>query len=194
MYSQEGLMRAVLAIMLLIAAFPSRAATVQERLAQCQACHGEQGQSTNPEVPSLGAQQQGFVLVQLYMFREHLRKVDLMNEVAKGMTDADLQDVSDAISKLPAPKPLAGATDPAEVARAQDMIAQNRCNSCHTSTFAGQDQIPRLAGQREDYLLKSLREYKSGARRAYEPAMSSVVEPLKDEDFVVLAAYLARLK
>jgi cytochrome c553 len=188
-------MRAVfLAAVLVVAALPTGAVTLQERIAQCQACHGENGQSGNPEVPSLGAQQQNFVLVQLYMFREKLRQIDVMNEVAKGMTDGDLQAISEYVSKLPAPKPPGDAGDSLQMAHAQDLIAANHCNFCHTQNFAGQDQIPRLAGQREDYLLKSLRDYKSGARRAYDPAMSSVVEPLKDEDFVVLAAYIARLK
>jgi len=187
-------MRVMIVAAVLLAACPAGAVTLAERIAQCQACHGANGQSDNPEVPSLGAQQPNFVLVQLYMFREKLRVVDLMNEIAKGMTDDDLQKVSDYVSKLPAPNPPADASDADRIARAQDLIAKHRCNSCHTSNFAGQDQIPRLADQREDYLLKSLRDYKSGQRRAYDPAMSSVVEPLNDADFVALAYYIARVK
>jgi cytochrome c553 len=179
---------------LLASALSASADTLQERVAVCLACHGEKGQSESPEIPSLGAQQQNFVLVQLYMFREKLRTVDVMNEMAKGMTDDDLRNFSETISKLPAPSPVPDAGDAARMARAQDLIAQNRCNFCHTPDFAGQDQIPRLAAQREDYLLKSLRGYKSGERRSYDPAMASVVEPLKDADFVDLAYYLARVK
>jgi cytochrome c553 len=179
---------------LLVAALPASAATLQERIAVCLACHGEKGQSENPDTPSLGAQQQNFALVQLYMFREKLRTVEIMNEMAKGMTDDDLRNFSETISKLPAPSPVPDAGDAARMARAQDLIAQNRCNFCHAPDFAGQDQIPRLAAQREDYLLKSLRGYKSGERRSYDPAMASVVEPLKDADFVDLAYYLARVK
>jgi cytochrome c553 len=185
--------RAILAAVLILAALPAAAATLQERLAPCLACHGEKGQSENPEVPSLGAQQPNYVLVQLFMFRGNMRKVDLMNQMAKGLTDSDLQDFSDYISKLPAPMPTDGG-NAARFAHAQALVAQHRCNFCHTPNFAGQDQVPRLAGQREDYLLKSLREYKSGARAGYDPAMASVVQPLKDEDFVDLAYYLARAK
>jgi cytochrome c553 len=186
--------RVILAAMLLAAAVPVAAATLQERAAPCLACHGENGQSQNPEVPSLGAQQQNYVLVQLFMFRGKLRNVDVMNEMAKGLTDDDLRNFSEYISKLPAPEAVADAADSARIARAQGLVAQHRCNFCHTPNFAGQDQIPRLAAQREDYLLKSLREYKSGARSGYDPAMASVVEPLKDGDFVDLAYYLARVK
>jgi len=73
-------------------------------------------------------------------------------------------------------------------------VAPNHCNFCHAPNFAGQEQIPRLAGQREDYLLKALRDYKPGARPGYEPTMANVVQPMKDEDFVELAYYLARVK
>jgi cytochrome c553 len=187
-------MRTILAAGIIFATLPAAAASIEERAAPCLACHGEKGQSQTPEIPSLGAQRQDFVLVQLYMFREKLREVDIMNEMAKGMTDDDLRGFSEFISKLPAPSPPPDAPDPARSARAQDVIAKNRCNFCHAPDFAGQDQIPRIAAQREDYLLKSLRGYKSGERRAYDPAMSSVVEPLNDQDFIDLAYYLARVK
>jgi cytochrome c553 len=194
LFSTEDPMRAILAAIAITAALPAAAATLEERLAPCLSCHGEKGQSANQDVPSLGAQQKDYVLVQLYMFREKLRKVELMNEMAKGLTDDDLRIFSEFIAKLPAPIPPADATDAARIERAKDIAAKNRCNSCHTSTFVGQDQIPRIAGQREEYLLRSLREYKSNERRSYDPAMASVVEPLKDADFVDMAYYLARLK
>jgi cytochrome c553 len=179
---------------LLFAANLTEAATPDERLAQCPACHGANGKSDNPEIPSLGAQQEAFILVQLYMFRGKLREVEAMNDVAKDFSDDDLRTISAAIAKLPAPPPASDASDAAKSSRALELIAQHRCNSCHTPNFAGQDQIPRLADQREEYLLKSLRGYKSGDRRAYDPAMASVVEPLTDQDFIALAYYLARVK
>src|SRR5215831_20933620 len=143
---RHGLAAAALAI---FATLPAAAQTVQERLPTCLACHGEKGQSANPEVPSLGGQQKDYVLVQLYMFREKLRKVDLMNEMAKGLSDADLQTLAETIAKLPAPAPVADAGDAARIARAKDLVGKNRCNFCHTPTFVGQDQVPRIAAQRE---------------------------------------------
>lgn len=185
-------MRAILAAVTIAAAAPAAAQTVQERLPVCLSCHGEKGQSANPDVPSLGAQQKDFLLVQLYMFREKLREVELMNEMTKGLSDDDLRILSETIAKLPAPVPLPDAGEAARIERAKDVVARNRCNFCHAVNFAGQDQVPRIAGQREDYLAKTLREYKSGARRGYDPAMASVVEPLQDQDFADLAYYLAR--
>jgi len=187
-------MRAILAAAMVAVAFPAAAQSVQERLPVCLACHGEKGQSANTGVPSLGAQQKDYILVQLYMFREKLRTVELMNEMAKGLSDADLQTLAETIAKLPAPAPVGDAGDAARIARAEGLVAKNRCNFCHTSTFAGQQQVPRIAAQREDYLVKTLREYKSNARHGYDPAMAEVLEPLSDQDLVDLAYFLARQK
>jgi cytochrome c553 len=60
--------------------------------------------------------------------------------------------------------------------------------------FQGVDNVPRLAGQREDYLLKTLRGYMDNTRMGYDAQMSEVVHAMKDEDFVDLAYFLARLK
>jgi cytochrome c553 len=189
-------MRALFAVTALLCAMtlPVTSATVEQKLAPCLSCHGESGQSENVDTPSLGAQPAGYLLIQIYMFRERMRKVELMNEVTKGLSDDELREFSDAIAKLPAPNPINDAGDQARLARAQALIRQHRCNFCHAPNLAGQEQIPRLAGQREDYLLKALRDYKSGQRAGYDPAMASVLEPLKDEDFVDLAYYLARVK
>src|SRR5918997_5893509 len=83
----EAHMRGLLgALLVLLAAPPVAAASLEERLAPCLACHGEQGQSANPEVPSLGGQPAFYVMVQLYMFRERLRIVEPMNEMTKGLS------------------------------------------------------------------------------------------------------------
>jgi cytochrome c553 len=57
-----------------------------ERVAPCLACHGENGTSENPEVPSLGGQPAPYLLIQLYLFREKQRVVEIMNDVTKGFT------------------------------------------------------------------------------------------------------------
>ena len=84
---------------------------VKERLPNCLACHGENGQSQIEDVPSLGAQQAFYVTVQLLMFREKMRVADPMNDMTKGLTDTDLQGFAEVISQLPAPKPATGPVD-----------------------------------------------------------------------------------
>src|SRR5712691_5785996 len=146
----RGLLAAVLVLML--AALPVTAASLEERLAPCLACHGEKGQSEQPEVPSLGAQPAFYVMVQLYMFRERLRTVEVMNAVTQGLTDDDLRSMADVIAKLPPPHPDEAPGDPTRLERARALIQQHRCSFCHNPNFSGAQQAPRLAGQREDYL------------------------------------------
>jgi cytochrome c553 len=175
-----------------LAAFPAQAQQLEARLPTCFACHGENGQSQLPETPSLGAQPAFYSTVQLLMFRDKLRVTEPMNEMAKGLTDADLQKAADIIAKLPPPPPVADNPDPARIDRARALANQNRCNFCHQSKYQGQENVPRLAGQREDYLLKALRGYKDNSRHGYDAQMSEVVYGMKDEEFVDLAYFLAR--
>src|SRR5215472_6093684 len=147
-------------LLLASTAFPASAASLAERMQPCLACHGEKGQSETPEIPSLGAQPAGYTLIQLYLFREKQRKIEVMNEYAKDLSDDDLRQFSDAIAKLPAPAPE-GAVDAARMQHGYALIEKNHCNICHQSNLAGRDNIPHLAAQREDYLVKTLREYKS---------------------------------
>lgn len=175
------------ALVLIATTLPASAQSFADLMSTCLACHGEKGQSETPEVPSLGAQPSAAMLIQLYLFREKRRTNEIMNEMAKAMTDADLQRFSDAIAKLPAPKPPADAPDAARMERGRALAQQHHCNSCHNPDYSGRDNIPRLAAQREDYLVKGLREYKSGTRKGYDPQMAEVLQPVTDEQIVDLA-------
>src|ERR1700681_3145302 len=113
-------MRSFAAILALgcFVALPVSPQTVKERLPTCLACHGENGQSQNENVPSLGAQQAFYVTVQLLMFRAKMRVADPMYDMANGLSDDDLRNFADIISKLPAPHPAVGPVDDARMQRA----------------------------------------------------------------------------
>ena len=175
-------------------ATPVSAAKFDDQLETCKACHGPQGISELQEVPSLAGMPANYTLIQLYLFRAKTRKVEIMNDIAKDMTDDDLQKFGDYFAKLTTPKATGEAADPAIAARAQAAISKNHCNSCHNPDFSGREQMPRLAAQREDYLLKSLRDYKSGERPGYDATMDEVIRPVTDTDIADLAHYLARLR
>jgi cytochrome c553 len=195
-YGSDCLMRSFVAVLALacFAAVPASAQTVKERLPACLACHGENGQSQTENVPSLGAQQAFYVTVQLLMFREKMRVADPMNDMAKGLSDDDLQNFADIIAKLPAPQPAAGPVDDARMQRAKALVEQNRCNFCHLPDFAGQQNVPHIAAQREDYLVKALRGYKDNSRHGYDASMADVIAPITDEQILDLAYYIARAR
>ena len=165
-----------------------------DRTEACWACHGDKGQSQTPEIPSLGGQPAPYLLIQLYLFREKQRDVPMMIEQVKGFTDDDLRLFSDNLAKLPPPPPSAEAGDPARIAVGRTLITANRCNSCHNLDLSGKENVPRIAAQREDYLLKTLREYKNNTRHGYDAAMAEVLAPVTDAQIVDLAYTIARFR
>ena len=185
---------ATLALLLSLASLSARASTIDEELAACLACHGANGTSVIAEVPSLGGQPEFYLAAQLVMFREQLRANEPMNSLLRSQSDETLRRMAAALAKLPPPPANGGAVAPARAARAQALVAQHRCNFCHKADFSGEQNAPRLAGQREDYLLKALRSYKDNSRRAYDVSMADVMHPLSDADLVELAHYLSRLQ
>ncbi len=201
----HGLARciAIAALLVSSASQPLLGETIAERAAPCLACHGESGQSETPEIPSLGGQPASYLLIQLYMFREQQRAaaekkndqmIQVMTEMTKGFTDDDLRNFSDFVAKVPAPKPPADTGDAVRMQRTAALITQHRCNSCHGLDLAGRDNVPRIADQREDYLAKTLREYKTNARRGYDGTMAEALAPVSDEQILDLAHYIARFR
>ncbi|MEA2883798.1 MAG: hypothetical protein QOH32_3054 [Bradyrhizobium sp.] len=181
----------ITALAFLLIASSATAETLEERIAPCLACHGDKGQSVTENIPSLGAQQAPYTLIQLFMFREKLRVFEPMNEMAKPLSDDDLRTFSDFIAKLPKPVPTE-AGDPSRMARALSVAQQHRCNSCHNPDFSGKDNVPRIAGQREDYLVKTLGEYKDNSRHGYDGSMADVMAAVTPEQIADLAWMLAR--
>jgi cytochrome c553 len=191
----QALIRSIVAAaFVLLLASPANADTLEAQIAPCLACHGKNGQSVVPEVPSLGGQPVFYLTVQLLMFREKLRVVEPMNQMLQGLKDDDLRSMAAYLAKLPPPEPAGGPVDKARMEQARLLIAEHRCNFCHQGNYSGEQNVPRLAGQREDYLVKALREYKDNTRRGYDASMADVLFPISDEQILDLAYFLARLR
>jgi cytochrome c553 len=188
---RRGAVAACVLAAFLVEAASARSQPLSERIAPCLACHGETGTSAIPDVPSLGGQPAAFLLIQLYQFREKQRLAEPMNELTKDFTDDDLRTFSDELAKLPPPTPPADGAQAARLEKGRIAAQRHRCGFCHNPDMSGHDQIGRIGAQREDYLLKALREYKTGERRGYDPAMVEVAQGISDEDLADVAHYLA---
>jgi len=166
-----------------------------QRFAQvCAACHGANGRSDMPGVPVLAGQPSLYAITQLFLFREGRRDNEAMTAVAKTLTDDDLRGFSDHIGTLPpvpAPPP-AVPPDAARMAKGRALAEQHKCLFCHGADLGGGQQVPRIAGQREEYLQASLRGFKSGKRAAYTQAMPPAVGHIPVEDLDTLAYFAAR--
>src|SRR5262245_20596096 len=168
--------------------YPQRFATL------CAACHGANGRSDMPGTPALAGQHSFYAITQLFLFREGRRSNEAMTAVAKQLTDADLRGFSDFIGTLPpvpAPPP-ATPPDAARMKKGAELAQQHKCVFCHGADFAGGQQVPRIAGQREDYLQMSLQGFKSGKRPGYTMAMVGAVSEVTPEELDILAYYAAR--
>lgn len=163
------------------------------RLAPCFACHGPQGKGS-AGVPAIGGQPAFYVLTQLFLFREGRRDSPPMAAVAKGLSDADLQELSQLVAALPPPAPAPGPIDGTRYARGERALQRHRCGACHGADFSGSEQVPRLAHQREAYLLEVLRQFKRGARLGYTPAMTEVMSVVDADELAPIAHYLAHVK
>jgi len=171
-----------------------QAQTLEEKIGACAACHGQNGQSPNPDVPSIGGQPKLFVMYQLFFYREGRRKSAEMNAIAAGLSDAELGALADYVARLPPPAPLADAGTRPRLERAEVLATQRLCGSCHNRDYSGREQMPRVAGQREGYLFKALKDYQSGARVGTQAAMAEAVRGLNDGELADLAYYLARFR
>ena len=76
---------------------------------------------------------------------------------------------------MPKPAAPADAGDPARMQRGQALVQQHRCDTCHNPDFSGKENVPRIANQREDYLAKTLAEYKDNSRHGYDASMADVM-------------------
>lgn len=164
----------------------------QDRLALCAGCHGPDGNSPDPKVPSIAGQPKLFIETQLVLFREELRKSESMLTVVKGMKDAEIVQLADHFSKLPARGMESGAPDAALMKTGAERAKALRCGICHLSDFRGQKQMPRLAGQREAYLAAELRAYRDGKRAGGDTIMAAALYGVSDADLRALAHFLSR--
>jgi cytochrome c553 len=178
----------------LIAARDAAAQTLQDRIAACVGCHGERGLSPDPNVPAIGGQPKLFVMYQLFFYRDGRRASPEMNAIAKGLSDADLAALASYVAGLPPPPPAEGPVDRARYERGAEVARQRMCGSCHNPDYSGREQMPRLAGQREGYLLKAFKDYQAGARVGTQAAMAEAMRGLDDAALADLAYYLARFR
>ena len=174
---------------------PARAAAAGKDKAElCVGCHGEGGISQTANIPSLAGQPDQFIQWQLVFFRGGARKNEQMQPIAEAIGNEDIRTLGAYFASLTPPKPAAPDDNPDLSKKGAQAAVGRRCASCHTDTFAGTKAVARLVGQREEYLVKALHDYKSGVRTGGAgAAMTDVAYPLSDEEIEALAHYLAHL-
>jgi cytochrome c553 len=161
-----------------------------ERITLCSGCHGEDGNSKIENVPSLAGQPEFFMLNQLILMREGVRRIEAMAPFVKGLTDPEIEALAKHFAKLE-PKASDEPVDPALVKRGAEIAAARRCASCHLPSLAGQDQMPRLAKQRIDYMTYAMKALRDDKRTGADTLMTATILGLSDGDLAALAHYAA---
>jgi cytochrome c553 len=168
----------------------------------CGECHDLNGVAPNGHFPDLAGQKASYLRKEMDDFRDGRRTNDhgQMGTSASEATGKTLDQVVGYFAGLPPPPPvpLHGIT-PAAVARAELLVERGSrpdripaCHDCHSAHPKHAFDAPWLEAQQPAYLIKELKDFRSG-RRANDPdhAMRRVASVLSDDDIAALAAYLA---
>jgi cytochrome c553 len=175
-----------------ILVFFATAAFAQDGAQLCAACHGKDGNSMAPAIPSIAGQPQLFLEAQLILFREGVRASEQMLPIAKGLKDAQIRELAAHFARLPAKRMESTAADPALMQRGGERAKALRCAQCHLPDFRGQAQIPRLAAQREQYLAAEMLAYRDNRRPGGDTIMAAALYGVSDADIQALARFLSR--
>jgi cytochrome c553 len=183
-------------VVLVLATSSTAAADVEagRRKSQpCAACHGADGNSTNPTVPSLAGQRAIYIHWQLVLFRDQRRKDPQMSPFAANLSDADMADLGEYYEAQTPTRPPGVAAEPEKIAEGERLAETHHCGSCHAPQAPGQRYAPRLLGLHYEYLRRQLRGFKAQTRAELDGTMTTAAQPLSEQDIDNLARYLATL-
>jgi cytochrome c553 len=169
--------------------------------AVCAACHGKDGNSSNPMWPSLAGQNAKYIVKQLKDFKSDARIDPSMKGMVMGLSEEDMQNLA-AFFESQSLKPVSFDADLIE--RGQDIYrggitdaAVAACMGCHSPSGQGNKPAgwPSLKGQHPQYIVSQLKKFQSGDRSNDEgDMMSGVTKRLSDREMEAVAAYLAGIQ
>jgi len=192
-----GFMRK-LPIVLFIATFLPAAALAdadagKAKAVVCAACHGLDGNSSNPVWPKLAGQTARYLYLQLQDFKAGRRKDPLMSPMAANLSREDMLDLAEYFSS----QKMTSSTYKVESAKVVEgkKIADNAlCPMCHLGGFSGQNEIPVVAGQHYDYIIKQLKDFRARKRTNDAGNMTAYTQGVTDEQIDALAQYITNLR
>ena len=186
------MLRFAVAAALLAGATAAQADTIEEKAALCGACHGPEGIPEDKSIPIIWGQNAGYLYLQFRDFQKGVRKDDRMTPIAQGLVKEDALALAEYFAAKPWPKTGAPSATKADKDAAMVAINSVVCTSCHLAEFQGNSSVPRLAGQSQAYLLKTMTDFRNRTR-ANNPGMSDLMNTVTPDQLTAIAAYLAGL-
>lgn len=159
----------------------------------CAGCHGETGVPIDTNTPVIWGQQAGYLYLQLRDLKSGARKSEIMSPVAETLSRDDMMALATLFSHKQWPilgQPPAPHDVAMKAARANSSIG---CTGCHQSEYQGDSTQPRLAGQRREYLERTMLDFRSG-KRGNNPGMSDLMKAASTDDIAAMAQFLAGLQ
>jgi cytochrome c553 len=185
-------MRVLALLSALAASGASLADTIDEKAVVCAACHGEKGVPADKSIPVIWGQNEGYIYIELRDMKKGARKNDQMAPVVETMAREDMLALAAYFAAKPWPnleQPRAAPNDANHFA----VIANSgQCVACHQAGYIGAGTQPRLAGQSYDYLVKTMFDFRSGAR-ANNDWMTSLLKTFSEDDIKQMARVLSGL-
>ena len=171
---------------------PGLAQSVADKAKICAGCHGAAGIPIDPKIPVIWGQQAGYLYIDLRDFKLGARKNELMSPIAAGLSREDMLALAEYFAKQPWPNLGQQRAPDAVVHRAEVAAGSGQCTQCHLGGYVGAGTTPRIGNQSKPYLLKTMQDFRSGAR-ANNPWMTDLLKTYSDTDIQALADYLAGL-
>ncbi|CDS54227.1 Putative cytochrome c, associated with quino(hemo)protein alcohol dehydrogenase [Polaromonas sp. CG9_12] len=159
----------------------------------CAACHGADGNSSAGNYPNLAGQTWRYIYIQLKDFKEGRRNDPVMSPMAAPLSRDDMINIANYFAAQTA-TPSSYKTDDAKVKLGKAKADETLCAMCHLGGFSGQNEIPRVAGQQYDYVVKQLKDFKARSRTNDAGNMTSVAQTLSEADIENLAHYITSLR
>lgn len=188
-------MKRTLALGLLFAFLPAAHADLaagKRKADACGACHGADGNPAIGQFPVLAGQTARYLYLQLKDFKEGRRNEPSMQPMVAKLSSKDMLNLAEYFAAQK-PKPIAFRADAARVARGKKKADEVLCTMCHLGGLSGQNEIPRVAGQNPEYVIKQLKAFKARTRTNDAGSMTSVAQTITERDIEDLAHYISSL-
>lgn len=169
------------------------AQTLDELVATCAGCHGENGVPIDKTIPNIWGQKRAYLLNQLLDFKRGHRKNEQMDPMVEPLTKENMEELATYYSKLAWPNLEHAAVTDEVKAQARAILDPLNCRGCHQEHYQGDTIRPRLAGQQDEYLVKTMTDFHTGDRKTYI-GMVALMKSVDAEHIKSLGAYLAGLQ
>lgn len=161
----------------------------------CAGCHGIEGASQG-EAPVIAGLSQMYLASTMKAYRDGQRYATIMDRIAKGYDDAQINAMSAYFANLSWPTNNQ-TVDAGQAAKGQKLHTNSGCAGCHGPTGVSMmPNAPRLAGQYAGFLEEAMKDYKDASKPIPPGAMvmRSMLAAMSDEDIAALAAFYASQK